>query len=136
MKAIILAGGKGTRLKPYTTSFPKPLMPVGNKPILELLLDNLKSCGIKEIIITVGHLAELIIAYFGNGQKMGLDISYSREDKPMGTTGPLKLIKKDLDESFLVINGDVLSDINFQEFISSHKKSSKLATVAPFPKRS
>jgi NDP-sugar pyrophosphorylase family protein len=95
MKAVILAGGKGTRLKPYTTVFPKPLMPLGDKPILEIVIGQLKSHGFDEAIITVGHLAELIMTFFGDGSKFGVKIGYSREDKPLGTAGGLGLIKKE-----------------------------------------
>ena len=130
MKAVILAGGKGTRLKPYTTSFPKPLMPVGDKPILELLLVNLKEYGIKDVTIAVGHLSELIISYFGDGSKLGINITYSKEEKPMGTAGPLKLVKKNLKETFIVLNGDIISDVNFSNLFSQHNNSGKLATVS------
>jgi NDP-sugar pyrophosphorylase family protein len=85
MKAVILAGGKGTRLKPYTTVFPKPLMPIGDKPILEIVVKQLKSYGFDEIIMAVGHLAELIMTFFNDGSKYGINIKYTRENKPLGT---------------------------------------------------
>ena len=130
MKAVILAGGKGTRLRPYTTSFPKPLVPVGDKPILEIVIRQLASNGITDIIIAVGYLVELIRAYFGDGNKFGVEIKYSLEGKPLGTIGPLMLIKDELKETFLVMNGDVLSDINYDEAIENHKKSGSIATIA------
>ena len=93
MKAIILAGGKGTRLAPYTAVLPKPLMPIGDVPILEVVVRQLKYAGFDDITMAVGHLAELLMAYFGNGSKLGVNISYSREEEPLGTAGPLKLVK-------------------------------------------
>ena len=122
MKAVILAGGKGTRLKPYTTVFPKPLMPIGDKPILEIVVRQLKSHGFDEIIITVGHLAELIMTFFGDGSKVGVKIKYSREDKPLGTAGGLGLIKKALNETFLMMNGDVLTTLDYSDLVNYHKK--------------
>lgn len=129
MKAVILAGGKGTRLRPYTTSFPKPLVPVGDKPILEILMNQLASNGITNIILTVGHLEELIRAYFGDGNKFGVKIKYSLEDRPLGTVGPLTLIKNELEESFFLINGDILSDVNYKKIIENHIKSKSIATI-------
>ncbi|TSA23929.1 nucleotidyltransferase family protein [bacterium] len=129
MKAIILAGGKGTRLKPYTTNFPKPLMPIGDKPILEIVINSLKEAGIKDVIITTGHLSEMIRTFFGNGQKFGVNIKYSIEDKPLGTAGPIKLLKDELKENFLVMNGDVLSDINYSRIIDYHIINNNIATV-------
>ncbi len=130
MEAIILAGGKGTRLKPYTTSFPKPLMPIGDKPILEIVINKLRDSGINKITITVGHLAELIQAYFGNGEKFGVKISYSKEEKPLGTAGPINLIKKSISDSFILMNGDVLTDINLESLLKSHHENNSLATIA------
>ncbi|MBE9593581.1 MAG: NTP transferase domain-containing protein [Proteobacteria bacterium] len=129
MKAVILAGGKGTRLKPYTTVFPKPLMPIGDKPILEIVVKQLKSYGFDEIIITVGHLAELIMTFFGDGGKFGVKIKYSREDKPLGTAGGLGLIKNELNETFLMMNGDVLTTLDFSDLVSYHKRNGAIATI-------
>jgi len=112
MQAIILAGGKGTRLAPYTTVFPKPLMPIGDMPILEIVIRQLKKHGFTKIVLAVGHLAGLIEAYFGS--KWGVEITYSREDEPLGTAGPLALID-DLDEIFLVMNGDLLTNIDYKD---------------------
>ncbi|VVB62209.1 UTP--glucose-1-phosphate uridylyltransferase AglF [uncultured archaeon] len=130
MKAVILAGGKGSRLKPYTTSFPKPLMPIGDKPILEILVRQLSASGQKDIILAVGHLAELIISFLGDGRQYGVTITYSREDTQLGTIGPLTPIKDKLKETFLVINGDTLTDLNYSKLLLNHKNSNCLATIA------
>jgi len=130
MKAVILAGGKGTRLRPYTTAFPKPLMPVGDKPILEIIVRQLKLHGIDEIIMAVGHLAELIMTFFGDGSKFGVRIKYSREDEPLGTAGPLSLIRDELTETFLVMNGDILTTLNYSDLIDYHRSSGAIATIA------
>jgi len=129
MKAVILAGGMGTRLRPYTTVLPKPLVPVKDKPIMEIVINQLVKHGIKEIYITTGHLAELIVAYFGSGEKFGIDINYSREEKPLGTAGPLGMIKEELTDTFLMMNGDILTDLNYSEIIEFHKKSKATATI-------
>lgn len=129
--AIILAGGKGTRLRPYTVAMPKPLVPVGNKPILEIIIVQLAKQGFKKIVITVNHQADIIMAYFGNGSKWGVKIEYSLEDKPLGTMGPLKLIQN-LPENFLVMNGDILSDIDYAVFLEKHIKSEKLFSIASY----
>ena len=117
--AIILAGGKGTRLKPYTVVLPKPLMPIGEYPILEVIVRQLAWFGFNRITIAVNHQAEIIKAFFGNGAKWGVAIDYSIEDVPLGTMGPLKLMA-DLPENFLVMNGDILTDLNFSEFYQQH----------------
>jgi len=130
VKAVILAGGKGTRLKPYTTHFPKPLMPIGDKPILELVIDKLREAEIKQIVITTGHMSGMIESFFGNGKKFGVHIIYSTEEKPLGTGGPLRLIEDKIGEDFLVMNGDVLTDLDFSDFIKFHLKNKNTATVA------
>jgi len=129
MDAIILAGGKGTRLAPYTTIFPKPLMPIGDVPILDVVLRQLKSHGFTKIIMAVGYLAELLETYFGNGSKYGMPIHYSRERKPLGTAGPLSLIEN-LTNPFLVMNGDILTALNYSTLIDYHKKKKGIATIA------
>jgi NDP-mannose synthase len=129
MKAVILAGGKGTRLKPYTTILPKPLMPIGDMPILEILLRQIKRAGIHEAILTVGHLAELLRLFFQDGERLGMQITYSYEDKPLGTAGPLSLVKG-LDESFMVANGDVLTTLPLSELIAYHHNTRATATIA------
>jgi NDP-sugar pyrophosphorylase family protein len=135
MKAIILAGGRGTRLAPYTTVFPKPLMPVDGMPILEVIVKQLAHFHIEELIFTVSQESEpLLSAYFGNGSRYGVDISYSREEKPLGTTGPLSLIS-DLPETFLVMNGDVLTTLNYQKLIQYHRRQRGMVTIAMNQKR-
>jgi len=131
MQVIILAGGRGTRLKPYTNNFPKSLVPVGDHPILEILLKQVSRYNIKEIIISTGHLAELIMAYFGNGEKWGMKIRYVREEKPLNTAGALKLIPN-LDDNFLVMNADILTSLNFQVFFDHHLSQKADATISTF----
>jgi NDP-sugar pyrophosphorylase family protein len=130
MKAVILAGGKGKRLKPYTTCFPKPLMPIGDEPILEIVVKQLKSYGFNEILMAVGHLAELIQVFFNDGNKYNLKIRYYREDKPLGTAGPLAQLKNELKDDFLMMNGDILTNLDFSEIIKSHKKNGAIATIS------
>jgi len=130
-RAIILAGGKGTRLKPFTISMPKPLVPVGELPILEIIIKQLVYSGFTHITITVNHMADLIIAYFGDGSKWNVKIDYSLEHKPLSTMGPLKLIK-DLPENFLVMNGDVLTDIDFNQFFTSHCEQQNSFTISSY----
>jgi NDP-mannose synthase len=134
MKAVILAGGKGTRLYPYTVVFPKPLVPIGDKPIIEVMLRQLRRAGIDDITISVGHLAELLLAFLGDGSKFGLKISYVSEDKPLGTIGPLGLIK-DLPEKFLLMNGDVLTDLDYLQLFHSHEQSGAAVSIATFRKQ-
>jgi NDP-sugar pyrophosphorylase family protein len=129
MKAVILAGGKGARLAPYTRILPKPLMPIDDMPILEVLLRQLKNAGVNDIIITVGHLAALLQAYFSDGHEFGLNITYSYEEKPLGTAGPLALVP-DLNEPFFVMNGDVLTTLKFKELLQFHQAQKGVATIA------
>ena len=130
MKTVILAGGKGSRLKPYTTVFPKPLMPIGDMPILEVILRQLKAQNLTDTIIAVGHLRELIMNFFGDGSNLGMNIKYSREEQPLGTAGGLGLIKDELKETFLLINGDTLTTLHFSDLIDYHKQSKAAATIA------
>ncbi len=129
MKAVILAGGKGTRLAPYTTIFPKPLMPIDDMPILEILLRQMKRSGVTEAILAVGYLKELLRAYFKSGERLGMDIRYSFEGKPLGTAGPLSLIDG-IEETFIVSNGDVLTTLNLQSLIDFHHENQAIATIA------
>lgn len=133
MQAVILAGGKGSRLKPFTTSIPKPLVPIGDTPILEVVLRQLKHSGFTDIVLAVNHLAELVMAFFGDGRKFGLKISYSIEDKPLGTVGPLNLVK-DLEGDFLVMNGDLLTTINYKDLFNYHLKNKNDITIATHKK--
>ncbi|GAB4315445.1 MAG: hypothetical protein Kow0019_15590 [Methanobacteriaceae archaeon] len=130
MKALILAGGKGRRLQPYTTTIPKPLMPIGDKAIMEIVVQQLKEYGFSDIIMSIGHLGELIMAFFGDGSKYDVKIEYTKEDKPLGTAGPLSLIRDDVKEPFLMMNGDVLTNINYQELMDYHQEKGGVATVA------
>ena len=130
---VILAGGKGTRLAPYTTVFPKPLMPVGDMPILEIVLRQLRHYGFRDIVISVGHLAELLQAFFGDGSRWGLKIRYVSEDTPLGTMGPLKLVRG-LTSPFIVMNGDLLTDIDYGELYRHHLASGLEATVSAVPR--
>lgn len=131
MRAIILAGGKGTRLRPYTSVIPKPLVPIGEHAIMEILLNQLKRYDVKEVTICVNHFAEIIKAFFGNGEKLGISISYSEEESPLGTVGPIRLVE-DLQENFLVMNGDLLTDLNFRALFDHHLQKSANLTVATY----
>jgi NDP-mannose synthase len=129
MKAVVLAGGKGTRLTPYTKILPKPLMPIGDMPILEVILRQMKVAGVDQVILTVGHLSELMRAFFQDGHQLGLEIEYSYESCPLGTAGPLALVDG-LNESFLVTNGDVLTTLRFMELLDFHRQHNATATIA------
>lgn len=131
MQAIILAGGKGRRLMPYTTVLPKPLMPIGDYSILEVILRQLKHAGFSKVTICTGYLHELIHAYLNSNKTLGLNISYTHEDTPLGTIGPLRLIEN-LDDTFLVMNGDILTDIDYTALIDAHRSKNAIATVATY----
>lgn len=131
MQALILAGGRGTRLAPFTISFPKPLVPVGDRPILHHLIDSLRESGCKEILLSVNYLASLIEAYFGDGSGFGVSIRYTRETEPLGTAGPIA-IPSGLEDAFLVLNGDTLSDIDYQKLYADHVRSGELATIVSY----
>jgi NDP-sugar pyrophosphorylase family protein len=130
MRAIILAGGLGSRLLPYTTVLPKPLMPVGDRPVLDIVVRQLKRDGFEHITISTGHLAELIEAFFGDGSKYGLRIDYFREEEPLGTVGSLSLIEGLDGEDFLVMNGDVLTDMSYAALMEAHRERDALITIA------
>lgn len=127
--AVILAGGKGSRLRPYTVVLPKPLMPIGEYPILEVIIRQLVAQGFTHITLAVNHQAELIAAFFGNGSKWGISINYSLEDQPLGTMGPLKLIKG-LPDNFLVMNGDILTDLHYKDFFETHVTKDALFSIS------
>jgi NDP-mannose synthase len=129
MKAIILAGGKGTRLRPYTTVIPKPLMPVGDYPVLEIILRQLKNYNVDEIVLTVGYMSQLFQAFFQNGERYGLKISYSFEDQPLGTAGPIANVIHDLSDDFIVLNGDLLTTLNYRNLINFHTENKAAATI-------
>ena len=131
MKAVIQAGGKGTRLRPHTLVLPKPLMPVGNGPVIELLLKWLRRNGIDHTYVTIGYLGHLIKSVCGDGKCWDMIIEYCEEKEPLGTVGPLSLLGKDkLKETFLMLNGDLITDLNLRDFFLSHKKREELITVA------
>ena len=130
-RAIILAGGRGTRLKPFTKILPKPLMPIGKFTILEIVIRQLKYYGFKHITITVNHQAKLIKAFFGDGKKFNIIIDYVLEKKPLGTMGPIRGIKN-LPENFLVMNGDILTDLNFKKLYKDHTKNKNLFTISSY----
>jgi NDP-sugar pyrophosphorylase family protein len=131
MQAVILAGGKGRRLRPYTTVLPKPLMPLGDMPIIEVVLRQLAASGFDQVTVAVGYLAELLMAYCGDGSKFGLKLSYSREEEPLGTAGPLALIDGlRQGDTFLVMNGDVLTSLDLRGLVQQHRASGAAATIA------
>lgn len=132
-RAVILAGGRGTRLAPYTTVLPKPLMPIGDIAILEVVLRQLAYHDFAGATIAVGYLDELLMAYLGDGRKFGVPVSYSREERPLGTAGPLKLIR-DLDDTFLVMNGDILTTLDYEALLDHHRRRQATATIAVFPR--
>ncbi|OGP92679.1 MAG: nucleoside-diphosphate-sugar pyrophosphorylase [Deltaproteobacteria bacterium RBG_16_48_10] len=135
MVAIILAGGKGTRLAPYTTVFPKPLMPIDGMPILEVIVRQLAHFRIEDVIFTVSQQSEpLLSAFFGDGSRYGVTIQYSREEKPLGTAGPLSLLS-DLPETFLVMNGDILTTLSYHRLIQYHRQKKGIVTIAMSQKK-
>ncbi|MBI5713664.1 MAG: NTP transferase domain-containing protein [Chloroflexi bacterium] len=131
MKAVVLAGGKGTRLAPYNTVFPKPLVPLGDRPILDIIMHQLSYYGFKDVVLSVGYLAELIEAYFRNGSPSVSDIkiTFVREKEPLGTVGSLAIIP-DLSESFLVMNGDILTTLDYAKLVQFHEQHGGLLTIA------
>ncbi|OQA64522.1 MAG: D-glycero-alpha-D-manno-heptose 1-phosphate guanylyltransferase [Ignavibacteria bacterium ADurb.Bin266] len=136
MRAVILAGGQGTRLRPYTTLIPKPLVPIGNEmPILEVIIKQLVNSGFDHITLTVNHLSNLIMAFFGDGSKWNIKLDYSLEDKPLSTIGPLTLIN-DLPDDFLVMNGDILCDLNYGDFYNHHISNQNKVTVSTYKRDS
>lgn len=134
MQAIILAGGKGSRLKPFTKVIPKPLVPIADDlSILEVVLNQLKFYGFIKTVIAVNHMSNLIMAFFQNGKNIGLDITYSLEDKILGTAGPLSLIDH-LEENFLVMNGDILTTLNYKDLYEYHIKHQNDITISIYKK--
>ena len=129
MKAVILAGGEGTPLAPYKNILPKPLIPIGDMPILEVLLRQMQRAGVDHAILTVGHQVQLLRRFFQDGEQLGLKITYSYEEKPLGTAGPLSLISG-LDESFFVSNGDILTTLDINQLIAFHREEKAVATIA------
>ena len=129
-KAVLLVGGRGTRLRPLTDKIPKALLEVQGKVITEHIFDLLKKYGIRDVILCVGYLKDKIKEHFGNGNQVGMNVSYVEEDEPLGTAGPLKLAKEHLKDSFIVSNGDELKNINIPRMFRLHKRKNALATIA------
>lgn len=130
MKAVIQCGGMGTRLRPFTSVLPKPLMPIGARPVLELLLKWLRRNGIEDVYITTGYLGHLIRSVCGDGSQWNLRLRYTQEMEPLGTIGPLSLIRDELTEPFLVLNGDVLTDLSLSRFVAAHRMHKDPVTIA------
>ena len=128
-KAVILAGGLGNRLKPLTQSIPKPLLPIGEKSVLEIQLQHLAQSGITEIYIATNYKADYVESFIGDGVKYGVNVKFSKEDIPLGTCGPLSLLRDDLTEPFILMNGDILSNIDFRKLLDSSLKNDSLLTV-------
>lgn len=131
LRAVILAGGKGTRLRPFTVNFPKPLVPLGDTPVLEVLLRRLIRFGITDVTLTLGHLAELVQAYFDHRKSLSqhLELQFVHEEVPTGTAGSLSLVPG-LDSTFLVMNGDLLTNINFHDLVEFHRTQQAILTIA------
>ncbi|GAA1269981.1 nucleotidyltransferase family protein [Kitasatospora nipponensis] len=133
MHAVILAGGKGVRLRPYTTALPKPLVPIGDQhAILEIVMRQLATAGFKTVTLAIGHLGHIIRAYVGNGSQWGLRVGYAVEDTPLGTMGPLLTMLDRLPENFLVMNGDILTDLDFAGVLKHHENSGAPLTIATY----
>jgi mannose-1-phosphate guanylyltransferase len=136
MHAVILAGGKGVRLRPYTTTLPKPLVPIGDQySILEIVLHQLARHGFRTATIAIGHLGHLIRSYAGDGGRWGLTIDYAVEHSPLGTIGPLLNLRDRLPDDFLVMNGDVLTDLDFADLLTAHLEGRAGLTVATYPRQ-
>jgi len=132
-RVVILAGGQGKRLAPYTFVIPKPIVPIGTTPILEIVLRQLARHGFTKVTIALGHMSEIIKAVAGDGSRFNVDISYSQETQPLGTVGPLRLIDG-LDGDFIVMNADLLTDLDFTEIWEFHKRHGAIATIATYQK--
>ncbi len=134
MKAVILVGGQGTRLRPLTLGTPKPMVPLANKPFVSHVLDHLKSHGVDEIVFSMGYLPEGIKSYFGDGSAFGVKVAYVVEDRPLGTAGAVKNVEKHIqDGNFLVLNGDILTDLNLKSLLDFHQQRGAAATIALTP---
>src|SRR3954471_21870325 len=130
MKAVILAGGEGTRLRPLTSNQPKPMMPIANVPMMEHIVKLLARHGFDDIVVTVAFMASHIRTYFGDGSECGVRMRYATEESPLGTAGSVRNAMEELDETFLVVAGDALTDIDFGEVMKAHKASEAFASIA------
>jgi NDP-mannose synthase len=137
MHAVILAGGKGVRLRPYTTLLPKPLVPIGDRySILEIIMRQLSGCGFRTATLAIGHLGHLIRAYVGDGSQWGLErVDYATEESPLGTIGPLLQIRDQLPDEFVVMNGDILTDLDYADLLRHHHDSGAELTVSTYPRQ-
>ncbi|MBY8883393.1 nucleotidyltransferase family protein [Streptomyces sp. PTM05] len=136
MHAVILAGGKGIRLRPYTTALPKPLVPIGDQhPILEIVLRQLAGAGFTSCTLAIGHLGHIIRAYVGDGSQWGLRVDYTTEESPLGTMGPLLTMLDRLPEHFLVMNGDVLTDLDYGDVLRRHRRTGPPLTIATYQRK-
>jgi len=135
MKAIILAGGKGARLKPFTDALPKAMLPIGTKPFLEIQINYLKKYDFDEVILAISYLKGNIMHYFGDGKGLGIRISYSEENYPLGTAGAVKKAARNLKDTFVVLVGDGLADIDYHTLVEFHRKANALGTMVVFEKR-
>ncbi|MGZ8765792.1 MAG: nucleotidyltransferase family protein, partial [Acidimicrobiia bacterium] len=130
MKAVILAGGEGTRLRPLTSNQPKPMLPMANRPMLEHIVRLLKDHGFDDIVVTVAFLANQIRNYFGDGSDFGVQMRYASEDSPLGTAGSVRNAAEQLDDTFLVMSGDVLTDIDLTAFVKAHREAGAFGSIA------
>lgn len=132
-KLLIMAGGLGTRLQPFTNTTPKPLLPIGNKPILESIIEHAKTHGLRDILISLNYLSESIKNYIGDGSKMGVNITYIDEKESLGTAGSISLIEEEIKEDLFVINGDILTKVNFDDMLKFHQQKGNTLTVGTRP---
>jgi mannose-1-phosphate guanylyltransferase/phosphomannomutase len=129
VKAVVMAGGEGTRLRPLTSNQPKPMVPIVGKPCMEHILELVREHGFEDVIVTVAFLPQAIRSYFGNGESLGLDVEYSVEESPLGTAGSVRLASDRLDETFVVISGDALTDVDLDKLVSFHKEKGAAVTI-------
>jgi NDP-sugar pyrophosphorylase family protein len=128
MMAVLLAGGLGMRLRPYTMNIPKPLLPLGDVPTIEIVVRQLAEQGFTRVVVTLGHLPQLVMSFLGDGSRFGLAVEYEIETRPLGTAGSLRLVR-DLERSFIVMNGDLLTTVDFAQFLHEHAKSEAAASI-------
>lgn len=133
LRAVILAGGMGKRLAPYTFVIPKPIVPIGTTPILEIVLRQLANHGFRRVTLALGHMSEIVRALAGDGSRFGIDLDYTDEPKPLGTMGPLRRMR-DLPDDFLVMNADLLTDLDYRDLVAFHRRHGATATVATYVK--